>query len=244
VAPAGYLALATALCRRHGALLIVDESHTSLGRAGRLLACEAEGIEPDVVVLGEGLGGGLCTVGAALVRRSLWQRAGAAATSEHGPPISSIPAAVALATVELVQRDRLVAQAQAAGTALGIGLRLAAASSPLVHNVVGRGLLWGVELAAPIGLRALTLGAIDRLTGALVPERVIAGLREHGFLVDSDDNAPEVLRIAPPLVVDKEDATRFGAALADVLARRASGVASAVAGAALARLAGERDPEK
>ncbi len=170
VPPAGFLRGLGERCRAHGVLLVCDEVKVGLARTGTLHAFEAEGVTPDVVCLGKGLGGGL----------PLSAVIGPAAVMDHATAFSlmttagnPVCASAGLAVLEVIERDGLIARATEAGARLQAGLR--ALGSPLVSDVRGRGLAVGVELAsaeaaAKVCSRAAELGAVFYYVGAGVLE--------------------------------------------------------------------------
>jgi 4-aminobutyrate aminotransferase len=170
VPPAGFLRGLGERCRAHGVLLVCDEVKVGLARTGTLHAFEAEGVTPDVVCLGKGLGGGL-PVSAVI---------GPAAVMDHAIAFSlmttagnPVCASAGLAVLDVIERDGLVARAAVAGDRLQAGLR--ALGSPLVTDVRGRGLAVGVELAsaqaaAKVCSHAAGLGAVFYYVGAGVLE--------------------------------------------------------------------------
>jgi ornithine--oxo-acid transaminase len=181
VPPTGYLARCAEICRRHRVLLICDEVQTGLGRTGQLLACQHEGVQPDGVVLGKALGGGLVPVSAFLAREEVM---GVFTPGSHGSTFGGNPlaAAVALEALEVMLEERFPERAQALGARLLAGLR--AIDSPLIREVRGRGLLVGIEVdPARVDARSLCLDLLAR-----------------GIL--TLDTHKSVLRFAPPLVID------------------------------------------
>src|SRR6185436_12122863 len=132
-------------CDRHGALLILDEIAVGLGRTGRLFACEHYGANPDLLVLGKGLGGGVFPLAALLAREELNIAAGQALghyTHEKNP----VACAAALATLQVIEDENLVSHSRALGERTLAALRKLAARHPLIGDVRGLGLLLGVEL--------------------------------------------------------------------------------------------------
>jgi acetylornithine aminotransferase len=189
VPPAGYLAAAREITTRHGALLVLDEIQTGVGRTGQWFAFQADGITPDAFTLAKGLGGGL-PIGALV---SLGPAAdllgpGLHASTFGGNPVSC---AAALAVLDTIANDGLLDQVKRLGERLRRGIE--ALGHPLVSGVRGEGLLLGVVLSAP---------ASAALAGVL---------RDAGFLVNAVQ--PNVLRLAPPLVVTPEQVEAFLAAL-------------------------------
>jgi ornithine--oxo-acid transaminase len=181
--PAGYLARCAQICRERNVLFIADEVQTGLGRTGKLLACEHDGVRPDALVLGKALGGGLLPVSAFLARADVMAvlRPGDHGSTFGGNALSS---AVALEALEVLIEERLAERAAELGAYLLEALR--GLQSPLVREVRGRGLLIGLELD----------------TGRVQTRKVLERLAAHGVL--TFDAHRSVLRFAPPLVVTRE----------------------------------------
>jgi ornithine--oxo-acid transaminase len=194
VPPDGYLRRVRALCDERRVLFIADEVQTGFGRTGDMFACEHEHVKPDILVVGKALGGGFYPVSAALANdelMALFQ------PGDHGSTFGGNPLACAVgeAALDAIVSEDLPARARRAGATIVRELR--ALASPLIAEVRGRGLLIGVVLTIPA----------RRLSEALL-ERGVAAKDTHR----------DVLRIAPPLVID-DDAIghfleRFGDALA------------------------------
>ncbi|MGE5096818.1 MAG: ornithine--oxo-acid transaminase [Betaproteobacteria bacterium] len=184
VPPDGYLAECERICRARGVLLIVDEVQTGLGRTGRILACEHEGVKPDGILLGKALGGGLLPVSVFAAREAVMD---VFKPGDHGSTFGGNPlaAAVALEAIDLLVEERLAERAATLGAYLLERLR--AIASPLVREVRGKGLLAGMDLD---------------------PERIgarefVETLLRHGVL--SKDTHGTVARFAPPLVITREE---------------------------------------
>ncbi|KUI40405.1 acetylornithine transaminase [Mycobacterium sp. GA-2829] len=193
VPPAGYLAAAREITTRHGALLVVDEVQTGVGRTGVFYAHQHDGITPDVVTLAKGLGGGL-PIGACLAVGA----AGDLLTPGlHGSTFGGNPVctAAALAVLRTLADEDLVNRAGVLGKTLHHGIE--ELHHPLVDHVRGRGLLIG------IALRAAAAKAAE------------AAARDAGFLINAA--APDVIRLAPPLVVTEEQIDGFLGALPRIL---------------------------
>lgn len=178
VPPEGYLRRVRELCDERNVLFLADEVQTGFGRTGDMFACDHEGVKPDVLIVGKALGGGYYPVSAALANDELM---GLFGPGDHGSTFGGNPlaSAVADAALDVIVSEDLAARSRRAGAAIVRGLR--AIDSPLIEEVRGRGLLIGI---------ALTIPAHD-LSEALL-ERGIA----------AKDTRREVLRIAPPLVID------------------------------------------
>jgi acetylornithine/N-succinyldiaminopimelate aminotransferase len=193
VPPAGYLARARTLCDEHGALLWVDEVQTGMGRTGSWLAHVAEGVRADVVTLAKGLGNGF-PIGACVARgrAAAMLQPGSHGSTFGGNPVAAI---AGLAVIAVIERDGLLAHATAMGEHLAEAVT--ALAHPLVREVRGRGLLHGIVLAEPVAA-ALSDAALDA-----------------GYIVNAP--RPDVVRIAPPLVVTAAQLDSFVAALPDLL---------------------------
>ena len=193
VPPDGYLAAAREITTRHGALLVIDEVQTGVGRTGTFFAHHHDGITPDVVTLAKGLGGGL-PIGACL---AIGPTAELMTPGMHGSTFGGNPicAAAACAVLRVLDDDDLCGHADAVGAILAHGIE--SLQHPLVDYVRGRGLLRGVVLTAP-GAKAVETAA-----------------RAAGFLVNAA--APDVIRLAPPLIISQVQVMSFLAALPDIL---------------------------
>ena len=192
-APDGYLRAAREACDASGALLVVDEIQSGIGRTGTWFAHQAEGVRPDVLTLAKGLGGGL-PIGACI---GLGDCGAGFARGDHGSTFGGNPVAcaAALAVLDTIERDGLLAHVTAVGEHLAAGLE--AVGHPLVSGVRGRG-LW----------RAIALTA-DRAAD------VEAAARRAGFLVNAVQ--PDAIRLAPPLILTAAEADSFIAALPAIL---------------------------
>ena len=197
VPPEGYLVAAREITARHGALLILDEVQTGVGRTGAFFAHQHDGITPDVVTLAKGLGGGL-PIGACL---AVGPAAELLTPGMHGSTFGGNPVctAAALAVLEVLAAEDLVRRAEVLGKSLKHGIE--SLGHPLVDHVRGRGLLQGIVLTAP--------HAKDAETAA----------RSAGFLVNAA--APDVIRLAPPLIVTEAQIDAFVGALPGILDKAA-----------------------
>jgi len=183
VPPAGYLEAAAELCRKHNVLLIADEIQTGLGRTGKLLACEHEGVKPDGLILGKALGGGIFPVSMFLAREEVM---GVFRPGDHGSTFGGNPlgAAIGLEALNILVEDRLPERSAELGNHLVAELRKI--DSPLIRDIRGRGLFVGVE--------------IERSLGSA--RAVCEALMKRGLL--SKETHETVVRLAPPLVIEKQ----------------------------------------
>ncbi len=190
-ASAEFLQRAQELCRQRGALLIIDEIQTGLGRTGRLFAYQHHNIQPDLVCLAKSLAGGL-PMGATLIG----ERVGPLPVGAHGSTFGGNPVmcAAALATLEVIEEERLAEKAAALGAFLME--RLKQLRSPLVREVRGLGLMVGIELKEKVA-------------------PYLAQLAERGVL--ALPAGMTVIRLLPPLVISQEQLERVVSALEEVL---------------------------
>jgi len=196
VPPEGYLTRCAEICAQHNVLLICDEVQTGLGRTGKLLACQHDSVQPDGIVLGKALGGGLLPVSAFLGRRDVMQ---AFTPGSHGSTFGGNPlgARVALEALDILVEERLAERSAWLGEHL-LG-RLKNLKSTLIRAVRGRGLFVGVEFD-PTWVSART-----------VCERLLV----HGVL--SKETHETVVRFAPPLTISREELDRAVDIFATVL---------------------------
>ncbi|HTK07436.1 MAG TPA: [LysW]-lysine hydrolase [Ktedonobacteraceae bacterium] len=194
VASEEFVAGVARLCHERGALLIVDEVQTGLGRTGRLFACEHYNVQPDILCLAKSLAGGVPMGAVCLGERVI--NSGRINKGAHGSTFGGNPlaCAAALATLEIIEREALPERADRLGTyALE---RLRALQIPLIREVRGRGLLIGIELTR----RA---------------QPYLEALNEHGVL--ALPAGPNVVRLLPPLVITEEQLDRVLTIVAQVL---------------------------
>lgn len=199
VPPPGYLRAAREACDRAGALLIADEVQTGLGRCGYRFACERDGVVPDVMTLAKGLSGGIVPVGAYIARPDVWNRAYAKLPLVHTSTFggSELAAAAALAAMDVLEDEGLVARARERGAQLLDGARAVAADYPgVVREVRGLGLLVGVELVN------------EGYGGWIIPAMLKEGVTAAWTL-----NQQRVIRLEPPLIVTASEVERALAAL-------------------------------
>jgi acetylornithine aminotransferase len=193
VPPPGYLTAAREICTATGARLVLDEVQTGVGRTGHWFAHQADGVEPDVVTLAKGLGGGL-PIGACIAfgRSAALFGPGAHGTTFGGNPVSC---AAALAVIRTIANEGLLDNVKRVGEQLRRGVE--GLNHPLIAGVRGAGLLLGIVLTADVA------------------PALASSLRDAGFLVNPIQ--PNVIRLAPPLILTTEQADAFLAALPSVL---------------------------
>ncbi len=182
IPPDGYLKACQDLCRRHNILLLADEIQTGLGRTGKFLACQHEGVVPDGLMLGKALGGGIMPVSMFLARHPIMD---VFTPGDHGSTFGGNPlaAAIGLEALNILVEENLSEASATLGTYLLERLR--ALKSPLITEVRGRGLFVGIE--------------IDPAQASA--RRVCEELMRRGLL--SKETHETVVRLAPPLVISR-----------------------------------------
>ncbi|WP_030808785.1 acetylornithine transaminase [Streptomyces sp. NRRL S-337] len=185
VPPPGYLRAAREITAATGTLLVLDEIQTGIGRTGHWLESQAQGVEADVITLAKGLGGGL-PIGATL---AFGPAAGLLTPGSHGSTFSGNPVvcAGALAVLDTIEADGVLANVKRVGERLRDGIE--ALGDPMVGQVRGAGLLLGIVLTEPLA------------------PRVQQAAQDAGLLVNAV--APDVIRLAPPLIVSDDEADTF-----------------------------------
>jgi acetylornithine/N-succinyldiaminopimelate aminotransferase len=192
-APAGYLKAARAACDQAGALLVLDEIQSGIGRTGEWFAHQKEGVLPDVLTLAKGLGGGL-PIGACI---GLGRYGSVLGKGDHGSTFGGNPiaCAAALAVLDTIEKEGLLAHVTAVGEQLAAGIE--GTGHPLIAGVRGSGLWLAIAL-----------------TGTAATA-VAATAQRQGFLVNAVQT--DAVRIAPPLILSAAEADSFTAALPGIL---------------------------
>jgi acetylornithine aminotransferase len=192
-APDGYLRAARAACDEAGALLVLDEIQSGVGRTGAWFAFQHEGVIPDVITLAKGLGGGL-PIGACI---GIGGCGSALGKGDHGSTFGGNPVAcaAALAVLDTIESEGLLKNVTEVGDRLAAGIE--ATGHPLVTGVRGSGLWRAITLAAPAA------------------PAVEAAAARAGFLVNAVQ--PDAIRLAPPLILSAEHADLFTAELPAIL---------------------------
>ncbi|KAF4611935.1 hypothetical protein D9613_003896 [Agrocybe pediades] len=211
VPPEGYLKKAAELCKKHNVLLICDEIQTGLCRTGKMLACEYEGIRPDIVLLGKALSGGMYPVSAVLADKDIML---CIQPGEHGSTYGGNPlgCAVAMTALDVLVDEKLSERAYTLGEYFRNAIR--DLKSPLVKEVRGRGLLNAVVIDESKSTRGRTAWQFCLL------------LKSRGVL--AKPTHVNIIRFAPPLIIEEEDLKEavkiIGECLADLDQNAEAGV--------------------
>jgi len=183
----GYLAKAKALCEKHNVLFIADEVQTGIARTGKLLAVQHENVQPDILILGKALSGGVYPVSAVLANNGIMN---VIKPGQHGSTFGGNPvaAAVAIAALEVIKDEKLAENAERLGIILRDGLNAIASRNPLITLVRGKGLLNAI--------------VIDCDEESDLAWEICLKFRDYGLLAKPTHG--NKIRLAPPLVITEE----------------------------------------
>jgi ornithine--oxo-acid transaminase len=246
----GYLVEAARACRRHGTLFVADEVQTGIGRTGRFLASEHDGVDPDLVLLAKALSGGYVPVGAVAGKRWIFQklfnRMDRAVV--HGSTFgkNNLAMAAGLATLAVIEDERLTENAALRGDSLLRRLGALSTKYEMLRAVRGRGLMIALEFGPPksLALRAAWT-MLEKATKGLFCQTVIIPLfTKHRILSQVAGHEMYVIKLLPPLCISQDDEDWIVRAFDDVIAdchRMPSSIwdlATTLAGNTLKRRAG------
>ncbi|NLY78958.1 MAG: ornithine--oxo-acid transaminase [Lysinibacillus sp.] len=177
----GYLKQAAQICKENNVLLIADEIQTGLGRTGKMFACEWEDVIPDIIVLGKALGGGVFPISAVVANKEIL---GVLNPGSHGSTFGGNPlaCAVSIAALDVIEEEKLVERSLELGNYLKE--ELLKLKSPIIKEIRGKGLFIGIELKEPA-------------------RKYCEQLMEKGLLCK--ETHEHVIRLAPPLIITKDD---------------------------------------
>ncbi len=218
-----YLAEAGRLCRDYGSLLIVDEIQTGFGRTGRWFGCDHWAVEPDMMLLSKGMSGGYVPVGAVVTRRGVFDKVfedlshAVVHTTTFG--MNAMAMIAALAAIDVLKDERVVENAASAGEELMERLRSLARRFELVKEVRGKGLMIGIEFGEPTSLKLKAGWKIVHAAPAGLFGQMLAIplMRDHGILTQVAGHNLDVHKLAPPLVIGRQEIDYFMAAYEKVL---------------------------
>jgi ornithine--oxo-acid transaminase len=220
----GYLPAAQRLCREAGALFVCDEVQTGVGRTGRFLALEHWDLQPDLICLAKALSGGFVPIGAVLVSRAAFEKVfdGMERAVRHGSTFggNDLAAAVALATLGVLEREDLISRAERMGTLLLELTRPLVERFEVVADVRGLGLMWAIEFGPPAGTSARRLWErVERRQPGLFSQLVTVPLfHEHKIFCQVAGHHMNVIKALPALTIEEAEIRRFAAALEHTIA--------------------------
>ncbi|WP_243373277.1 aspartate aminotransferase family protein [Microvirga solisilvae] len=215
-----YLPSAASLCKKYGALLVVDEIQTGIGRTGRFLAVDHWGVEPDMVLLAKALSGGFVPIGALLTKdwvfEKVFERTGRAVA--HGSTFSKNDLAMAagIAALDVIESERLVQRADQLGEHLLTEFRNMARHHEIIRDVRGKGLMMAVEFGAPQSFKMQAAwGTLETAKKGLFSLLVaIPLLKDHKILTQAGQR---FIKLTPALTISESDCDRICRAFDAVL---------------------------
>lgn len=214
-APPGYLAAVERLCKKHGALFVLDEVQTGIGRTGTFIAGHRDNVQPDMVVLAKALSGGLVPVAAVLMRDDIYKSVYGSLKKSiiHTSTFSenALSMRAGLATLDVVESENLAARAEYLGTELRAQLSQRLSRFEMFSEVRGLGLLNGIVMQPPTSLRLRipfqTFRAIH--PGMFGQMLVMRLFQHHNILSQMCGNNFMVIKIAPPLVITESQIDQY-----------------------------------
>ena len=222
IPPTGYLEAARNLCRKYGTLLVLDEVQTGMYRAGPFLASQSSAADPDMVILAKALSGGLIPSGAVLltdeIYRSVYGSLKRAIVHTSTFSENGLSMRAGLATLEVLERERLGERAASLGSYLRDRLRTALSGYEMVKEVRGAGLLNGIEFTKPHTLKLrIPFEAFHQIHPGMFGQVIVMRLfRDAEFLTQICGNNFMVLKAAPPLVAKEQHVDEFVRAVTNV----------------------------
>lgn len=219
VPPPDYYERVKEICDQYEILLIADEVVTGIGRTGKMFAMEHWGVQPDIMALGKGLGGGCTPIGASLVSdRIIETIANGSKLMMAGHTLSANPqsAAVSLATLKYVKENHLVENAAYQGEILKKGLQELQKKYPIIGDIRGKGLLCGIEFVAdketkqPFDLRS-------EVTNRVIQKGYEKGLILYNAAGGLNGNGGDAILLTPPLVINTEEVQELLRLLEEVI---------------------------
>jgi len=223
IPPKGYLPSAQELCKKYNALLILDEIQTGFGRTGRMFAAEHEGVKPDIIVVSKALSAGVLPISASVTSYEIWKKAYGKEDSWESL-ISTFrgnakACGAALKAIEILVRDGLVEHAREMGEYALQRLQDLKTRHKIIKEVRGLGLLLGIEFPS-------------ENTSGFILSRM---LNKHHIILGQFDHRPDMLRLQPPLIVQKEEIDRAIEALDEACDKSSIGLALGAGMTALGR---------
>jgi 4-aminobutyrate aminotransferase len=193
VPPPGFWQSVRAACDKHGALLIMDEIPTGLGKTGRMFAFEHDDIVPDIVTVGKALGGGVLPIAACIARKEL-DVCGDFAIGHYTHEKNPVTSRAALTTLQIIEEEGLVDRAATLGDYAMNRLRESLQHCPIVGDIRGRGVLFGVEIVQDRG---------SKLEGNAMAEQIYYRCLERGLSFKISQGC--VLTLSPPMTISDTD---------------------------------------
>jgi acetylornithine/succinyldiaminopimelate/putrescine aminotransferase len=224
IPPDDFLPRARELCTKYGTLLIADEVQTGLGRTGKMFACEHWNVVPDIMTISKSLSGGYCPIGAILYPRKVYEKVYKSLDRcmVHSTTFSQndLAAVCGLATLDVIKEEGLVENSAKMGAYLVEKLGALKSKYEMISEVRGMGLIIAVEFSEPKSL-ALKTGwkMIHGINKNLFCQSILVPLiMDHHILAQVSGHGRDIIKLLPPLMIDKNDADRIVNAFDQVLA--------------------------
>ena len=224
IPPATYLKQAQELCHKHKTLFIADEIQTGMGRTGKFLAIEHESdVDADIVILSKSLSGGFIPIGAVLTKK--WIHDKVFSSMDRSVVHSStfgqgnLAMAAGLASLDYIDEHNLMSNATEMGNLLGEQLTGLKGSYEFIKDIRWRGLMLAIEFGSPKSLKLKAAWALaHKLNKSLFPQAVtIPLLQDHGILTQVAGHNIDVIKLIPPLIIDKSDVDYFVSSFKSVM---------------------------
>ncbi len=206
-----FLPEAQRLCRKYGALFILDEVQTGFGRTGRFFCGEHWELEPDIVTVAKTLSGGYVPVGAIITRREIHKKVfrGLERAVVHSNTfgMNELAMAAGIAALEVIEEEGLVSRAAEMGERFKSGLEVLQEKFEMVVDVRGKGLMLGIEFGPPKSLK-LKAGwkSVETVKKGLFAQLIVMGLmKERRFLTQVSAHGVNIIKFLPPLIVGEEE---------------------------------------
>jgi ornithine--oxo-acid transaminase len=219
-----YLSGVQELCRKYGTLFIADEIQTGLGRTGRFLAVEHWGVEPDMILLSKTLSGGHVPVAAVLARKwildKVFNRMDRAVIHSLTFANNDLAMAAGLATLEVLESERLVDNAALLGTRLFAAFQAMMPDYEMIREVRGKGLMIGIEFGRPRSLRLRAAWSLlEAVSAGLFCQLITIPLcKHHRILVQVAGHASHTVKLLPALTLSEQDCDWIESSFREVIA--------------------------
>lgn len=216
IPPSNYLKQAQQLCHKYGSLFIADEIQTGMGRTGKFLAIEFEDeLDPDIVILSKALSGGYMPIGAVLMRKKIYNKVFSSMERSvvHSSTFGqgSLAMIAALATLDYINEHKLMENATIIGNLLGEKLTKLKDNYEFIKDIRWRGLMLAIEFGEPQSFKLKAAWKLaHKLNKNLFPQAItIPLIQDHGILTQVAGHNVDIIKLIPPLIIDKEDVEHF-----------------------------------
>ena len=222
LAKKGYLLEAAALCHRYGALFILDEIQTGLGRTGKFFALEHDQVKPDILLIAKALSGGLVPVGAVYMTENIYTNVYSTLErcyvhhATYG--YNTLAMAAGLATLRVIDRDGIVKNSEKMGSLIMEGLIKLKEKYEIIRDVRGQGLLFAIELKKPSSFaKKIQWQMIETVSKGLLAQAVVIPLYNQHGIISMVSGFNLVIKFIPPMIISKKEVDYYLISLDEVL---------------------------